>query len=226
MNSISPAKKEEDSLGAGMLETAVLELLASRICHDLISPVGAVHNGVEFLQETGVAGNADAVGLIAHSAQMAAAKLQAFRLAYGAGGRDPNIKPADVHKVFADLIGADGKVKQDWDPKAVDVASMPAGFCKMLMGTLLLAIESLPRGGMVRVHSEGAQAHITAEGQDAGPRPQVVQALARELAASDLDPRLVHPYVLSVLAGQYGFSITIGKIDEGKVIYILQPAAA
>ncbi len=75
----------------------MLEVLASRVCHDLISPVGAVHN-VEFLQETGIEGGADAIALIAHSAQQAAAKLQIFRLAYGAGGRDPNIKPEDVEK--------------------------------------------------------------------------------------------------------------------------------
>ncbi len=56
------------------MDIAVLELLASRICHDLISPVGAVHNGVEFLEESGVTGGEDAIGLISHSAQMAAAQ--------------------------------------------------------------------------------------------------------------------------------------------------------
>src|SRR3954470_6811530 len=106
MTSPSTAKKL-DTLPAG-LEPAVLELLASRVCHDLISPVGAVHNGVEFLQETGVEAGAEAVALIAHSAQQASAKLQIFRLAYGAGGRDPNIKPEDVKKAFASLVDADG----------------------------------------------------------------------------------------------------------------------
>ena len=209
------------------LDPAVLELLASRVCHDLISPVGAVHNGVEFLQETGVEAGAEAVALIAHSAQQATAKLQAFRLAYGAGGRDPNIKPADVHKTFADLIGADGRVKQDWDPQAVSAADMPQGFCKMLMGALLLAAESLPKGGTVRVQKSGArEVAVTAEGTDAGPRPQVPQALARELAVEDIDPRLVHPYVLAVLAEQYGFTVAIAQQEQGRVIYALGAAFA
>ena len=81
---------------------SVIELLASRICHDLVSPVGAINNGVEFMEETGddAEQRAEALNLIAHSASQASAKLMAFRIAYGSGGRDPNIKPEDVQKAF------------------------------------------------------------------------------------------------------------------------------
>jgi histidine phosphotransferase ChpT len=224
MTSHSPAKKL-DILPAG-LEPAVLELLASRVCHDLISPVGAVHNGVEFLQETGLEGGADAIALIAHSAQQASAKLQIFRLAYGAGGRDPNIKPEDVKKAFAALIDADGKIKQDWDPHAIKFDSVPLGFCKMLTGTLMLAQECLPKGGVISVKQDGPNGGITlvSTGTDAAPRAQVREALAREITVTELDPRLVHPYVLAVLAGQYGFTIVVAEATQGKVTFKLNRA--
>jgi len=204
------------------VDIAVLELLASRICHDLISPVGAVHNGVEFLEESGVTGGEDAIGLIAHSAQMAAAKLQAFRLAYGAGGRDPNIKPADVQKVFEDLTGLDGKIKQDWAPEALTQPSIPAGYCKIMMGIMIMAVECLPKGGTVHVAWDEDKTTVTASGPDAAARPQVDDALNRTLLLDSLDPRLIHPYVLSSLAAAYDFSIEMKHdSDSKKVMFYL-----
>lgn len=205
------------------MDTAILELLASRICHDLISPVGAVHNGVEFLQEMGIEGGDEAVGLIAHSAQMAAARLQAFRLCYGAGGRDPNIKPENVHKTFADLVGGDGKVTQEWDPHAnLGFDETPVGFCKMLMGTMMLAQECLPKGGKVSVQAGSpGQTQVIASGNDTLVRDQVEEALARTIPTENLDPRLVHPYAVSVLAHHYGFTLKITEKQNGRVVFTL-----
>jgi histidine phosphotransferase ChpT len=205
------------------LDAAVLELLASRICHDLISPVGAVNNGVEFLQETGLEAGAEAIDLIAYSAHQAAAKLQAFRLAYGAGGRDPNIKPEDVHKTFGELIGKEGRVHQNWDAhQPFSYAEIPLGFCKVLMGTLMLAIEALPRGGTITVAPGGPdQTAVIAEGQDAAARPHTAEALDRTLATSELDPRLVHAYALSAIAAQYGFAIKAEAGEPGKAKFLI-----
>ena len=205
------------------IDPAVIEILASRICHDLISPVGAVHNGIEFLEEMGVEAGGEAIALIAHSAQQASSKLQAFRMVYGAGGRDPNIKPADVKKVFAGMIDADGKIKQDWDPSIFSGMDLPGGFCKMLMGCLMLATESLPKGGTVRVTKlDGELAKITIEGTDAAARPQVREALAGTLSVEDIDPRMVHPFVLGILAAQYGFVIEIGEHAQGRAAFHLR----
>lgn len=206
-----------------LLETSVLELLASRICHDLISPVGAVHNGVEFLEEMGLENGAEAVGLIAHSAQIAAARLQIFRLAYGAGGRDMNIKPEDVHKTFAALLETDNKIVQDWNPHGpLGFDDRPPGFCKMLTGTMMLALECLPKGGKIGVLAgEPGQTLITAEGTETLVRERVEDALARALSPADLDPRLVHPYVMAVLAEQYGFSVKITNNKAGRVVFTL-----
>lgn len=203
---------------------ALLELLASRICHDLISPVGAVNNGVEFIQETGDA-SPDAIDLIAMSAHEAAVRLQMFRLAYGAGGRDPNIKPEDIHKVFLAVTEGEGKeahkVKLDWDPFApLGFDERPTGYCKTLAGVLMLSQECLPKGGTIQVTAgpNDNETLVVAEGENCAPRPLVKEALAREISLDDLDPRLIHPYALSVLAANYGLSITIDEENENKTV--------
>lgn len=221
----SASIKATTNMEPSNVDATVLELLASRICHDLISPVGAVHNGVEFLEEIGAGENAgDAIGLIAHSANQASAKLQVFRLAYGAGGRDPNITPDDIHKAFTLLTGTDGKVTQDWDSKAnlFGEDERPLGFCKILMGTMMLAQETLLKGGVISVvrATDGA-IHVIARGDGATVRPQVREALALALSPEALDPRLVHPFVTAIIARQYGFTITIPEAADGRIVFAL-----
>lgn len=226
MTSTSTAERSgAASNSAPVLDSRVMELLASRMCHDLISPVGAVHNGVEFLQEMGLEAGEEAVSLIAHSAGQAAARLQIFRIMYGAGGRDSNIKPADLKKLFGDLVDADGKVKQDWDPHSLSHTERPVGFCKLLLGCMMLAQESLPKGGTIRIETTGTgPVTVTAEGTDAALRPHVPEALTRNLDVDSLDPRLVHAYVLSVLGAQYGYTVSPGKQDRDRAVFVLTAA--
>jgi len=207
------------------IDSTVLEILASRICHDLISPVGAVNNGVEFLEDDMAGGNSggdmsDAIGLISMSAQSAGARLQAFRLAYGAGGRDTTVKPSDVHKVFEALVLGEGKIKQDWNAETLFAGiELVEGFAKLLMCTLILAQEALPKGGVVKVSRDGDATIITGEGTDAMIRPFVDKALDRKLDISTVEPRLVHPYVIGILAAQYGFKIDAASPETGKISF-------
>ncbi len=211
---------------------SVLELLASRICHDLISPVGAINNGVEFMEEMGddPEQRKDALGLISHSASQASAKLQAFRIAYGAGGRDNNVKPEDVQKAFSQLISADGKITQQWDPfgNLGPAKPYPFAYCKMLMCTMMLAMECLVKGGYVMVRpGEGNQTIILAEGDTVLLRDNVEAALKQEISAEELDPRLVHPYAISVIAEHYGYKVSIKDKREDRVTFVLDcPAPA
>lgn len=204
---------------------ALMELLASRICHDIISPVGAINNGVEFIEDTSdPASIKDAIDLIQHSAQQAASKLMAFRLAYGAGGRDGNIKPEDIQKAFGNLVRGDGKVRQSWDPfSPLGIDTKTKGFCKILMGTMMLAIECLPKGGTVLIDpgTEKNTMLVKAEGTDAVVRDGVENALAHTISPDDLDPRLVHPYAISLIAESYGFNIRIQDKAEGKVVILV-----
>lgn len=201
--------------------TAILEQLASRICHDLISPIGAIGNGLELVEEMGASGDDEAIKLIAYSAAQAAAKLAAFRLAYGAGGRDPNIKPEDVQRTFGKYISGDGKIKQAWDPFGpLGIDPKTPAFCKMLMLGLMLAGEALPRGGMVLVDPGTAnETIITAQGQDAVVRDGVEDALNGTIDVETIDPRLVHPAMVGLLAARYGYALALKEKSEGKIVF-------
>lgn len=205
----------------------VMELLASRICHDIISPVGAINNGIELMQEMGADGLDDGLELIAYSAEQSAAKLAAFRLAYGAGGNDPHIKPEDVQKIFGALIKGEGKHSQTWDPYGnLGPETLPPGYCKILMGAMMLAMEVLPKGGYISVRPAmgDAAGHsiIIAEGEGAVIRDQVEDALKQTIDTEDLDPRLVHPYAISILAQSYGFDISIKSQAEGRIEFLIK----
>ena len=203
-------------------DIAILELLASKICHDLISPIGAVNNGVELLEETEAdpAAQKDIVGLIAFSAAQASAKLQAYRMAYGAGGADEALKPEDVYNIFQLLIELDGKVRQNWDPHVpLGPDVLPRGFCKILMSCMILLLDSLPKGGTVAITKTGAnQITIRAAGEVALLREGTFDALSLAISPAALDPYTVHPYVTGLLAKEYGFAITVPHTGEDTLI--------
>ncbi len=199
------------------IDIQILELLASKICHDLISPIGAVNNGVEFLEEMGAEAGEEITGLISFSAAQASAKLQAFRMAYGAGGADSALKPEDVHKLFEMLIGPDGKIRQDWDPHApIGPEILPHGFCKILMACLLLAMECLPKGGTITVSGAAGsnQTHIKAQGENVTFKDRAEKALALAVDCESLGPTLIHAYVTGLLAKNYNFSIATNSAEN------------
>ena len=228
----NPAAHPDTEASAETKKNAsVIELLASRICHDLVSPVGAINNGVEFIEDMGADSLEEGLSLISHSASQASAKLMAFRIVYGAGGRDPNIKPEDVQKAFSALISGDGKISQTWDPFGnLGPKPLPFAYCKMLLGSMMLGMECLVKGGYISVRpGEGNQTLIIAEGDTILLRENVEEALKQELGVEELDPRLVHPYAISVIGEHYGYTIRIKEKSETRVVFALNcpaPVAA
>lgn len=201
----------------------ILELLSSKICHDLISPVGAVANGVEFLEEMGADAGDEAIDLIKFSAIQASAKLQAYRMAYGAGGADTSIKPEDVYNTFAKLIELDKKVIQDWDPYApLGPDERPAGFAKLLMCGLLLAMDCLPKGGTLKVlDGDGDSIQIQAEGVDANFKTENQQALDGKMHESVLEPKHIHAYIANIIAKDYDFRFSLSSQGNDIVFFDL-----
>ncbi len=204
-----------------------LEILSSKICHDLISPIGAVSNGIEFMTEMGDDAGSEGLDLVAFSANQASAKLQAFRLAYGVGGADSHIKPEDVYLAIEALISADGKIKQDWDYHApLGVVKDEFGFdertpayAKMLTCAILLAIECLPRGGTLSVTAQDdGSTLVTATGDNAGLRDNTNAALSLSIGTENMNPKYVHAYMSGLLAGYHGYSISADDSAEGQTL--------
>lgn len=209
------------------IDIDILELMASKVCHDLISPIGAVNNGVEFLED---GADDEVVELIAFSAGQASAKLKAYRMAYGAGGADDSIKPEEVHEAIQDIVGAEDKVTQEWDPygELGYGDDRPKAFCKMLICGFLLAMECLPKGGTLSVSAgqNTGETLIKASGENASIRGASAEALALTIAKEDLEPKYVHPYITGLLAKSYGYTLSIRDGGEGGVsISISLPSA-
>lgn len=204
------------------LDTVLLtELIASRICHDLTSPVGAVSNGVEILEEMGT--DSEVTSLIAFSARQAAAKLKTLRMAYGLGGADEHIKLENVHEIFGEFIDGDGRVKQDWDPNMNPDFEPRRGFPKLLMSCLILGADSLPRGGVISVEMEGDDVFlITAEGANAALKENVADALALKTPVNNLSPKLIHPYIMGLFSHKYGYEIVVNDEKENFIFLRLK----
>ena len=181
------------------LHPRVLELIASKICHDMVSPVGAISNGVELMEELGE--SAEALSLISSSAEQASIRLKCFRLAYGGAGTDKNIGFKEIIDAFTDWIKAGNvNVKFD-DDLSLKFSMPPKGFLKVLLNLLMLVTECSKGEGEIHVSAlEGNKGvKILTTGSNIGFREGVEEALVGESNPEELDARSVHSY----LAGQF-----------------------
>lgn len=205
------------------IDPRVMELVASRICHDLVSPVGAVSNGVELMEEFGEDAGGEAMQLISNSARQASVKLKCFRLCYGAAGTDKNIGWHDVHEVFSDWINSTPRVKLEWDSAVSQkLPQPPKGFMKVLLNVLILAEECNHGEGSIHVEpsDDGAGVTVLVTGNHAGFREGAEPALAGETAIEDLDPRSVHAYVCGLFARYFGLAVEHkAEPDFGKLAF-------
>lgn len=207
-----------------LLSPRVTELIASRICHDLVSPVGAVSNGVELMQELGDDAGEEAMKLIADSALQASIRLKAFRLSYGAAGTDKNIGFKDIRDVFTDLLKS-GRIAAEFEPDlGVKFSMPPRGFFKVLLNLLILAEECNHGEGKIAVSAlegnKGVKVLVT--GKNPGFREGAEAALRGDTSADDLDPRSVHAYVTGKFAQVFDLKLGwTSQADFGRVEFQL-----
>jgi histidine phosphotransferase ChpT len=194
-------------------------LLCSRVCHDLISPVGAIVNGLEVLDD---AKNADdrefALDLIRKSARNASAKLQFCRLAFGAAGSSgAQIDTGDAEKMGRGFL-EDEKTKITWNlPRTLQ----PKNRVKLLLNMLIIAQQTIPRGGTLTVDAvgegEGAGLRIRAAGLNA----RLPQNIADQLAGvhpGAIDAHAVQPYYTRLLAQASGLRASLALDGDAVVV--------
>jgi histidine phosphotransferase ChpT len=195
-------------------------LLCSRVCHDLISPVGAIVNGLEVMeddndQET----KAFAMDLIKKSVRQASAKLQFCRLAFGAAGSaGAQIDLGDAEKVARGFL-EDDKTRITWNlPRLL----LPKNRVKLLLNMILIAGQSIPRGGQITVEPVGEgetmSFRISATGGYAKVPQAVPELLAGGLHGGSIDAHAVQPYYTSLLAKDCG--LTVAATSEGDAIVV------
>lgn len=201
------------------IDIAVLELTCSRFCHDLISPIGAVNNGLELLEdEQDPTLVAEARGLAERSAKRASALLQTYRCAFGNAGNQAGFGLGEALKLAREFLEG-GRVSLAGIP-AVVPSDLPAGFSKLLLLGVMLISEALPRGGTITVvvSGEGAGAgfRLLAEGPQAVMGEEYNAHLAAKLPAN-LDARNVLPYFTGLTAQRIGMALTLGPAQGGRI---------
>ena len=117
-NNLQTETRESGDISAAMLHPRVLELMASRICHDLVSPVGAVNNGIELMREMNADMADDALDLIESSIGQASARLKLFRLAYGAAGSEKLVGFQDIKTTFEGWVSA-SRTSVNWNGRTI-----------------------------------------------------------------------------------------------------------
>jgi histidine phosphotransferase ChpT len=196
----------------GDLELAAL--ISSRICHDVISPVGAIANGLEMLGEEQDEGMREqTMDLIRKSARQASAKLQFARLAFGAAGSaGAEIDLRDAERVARDFV--QGKHTLSWQGPPV---TLPKNKVKLLLNLLALGVVALPRGGTVNVeiNGEGPQVgfRVLAQGEPARLSEQVTGLLAGGNGMV-LDAHSIQPYYAGRVAAAAGMTVTVEARDK------------
>lgn len=176
------------------LPVRALELLISRVCHDLVSPVGAINNGVEFIKEMGEDALDDSIQLIDHSAHQASVRLQLFRLCYGAGGSERLVSAKMIYEAFMNYMDKD-KFSLEWDLLNDVPDELPDGFFKMIINALIFIYDGLPKGGKLSVKLQGHVMSITGEGEMIRLREGAQAALNGDVPLDALDPKNIHGYI-------------------------------
>jgi histidine phosphotransferase ChpT len=192
-------------------------LLSSRVCHDVISPVGAIVNGLEVLEEEkDEEMRAHALALIKSSAAEASARLQFCRLAFGAAGsKGALIDTGDAEHVTRQFL-ADERTALNWRaPRAL----MAKNKVKLLLNLCLIADAAIPRGGVITVSSRGEDGEaiafrIEAKGVNARVAPGLARLLAGEPEANVLDARSIQAYYAGLVARAGGLEVELSLLGD------------
>jgi histidine phosphotransferase ChpT len=191
-------------------------LLCSRICHDVISPVGAIVNGLEVLEdEKDAEMRGFALELIKKSAETASARLQFCRLAFGAAGSaGASIDTGDAEKVARGLF-ADQRTLLEWRAARV---LMPKDRVKLILNLCLIAAAAIPRGGVITVTTGeagdnplggGLRVRISARGPNAKLASQVPNLLAGNPDQKPVDAHGIQPFYAGLVAKAANMALSV-----------------
>ena len=219
-------------MNSAPLDTAALDLaslLCSRLCHDLLSPVGALTNGLELLaEEKDPAMREKCFELLEQSARISADKLRFFRLAFGAAGGFGDMVPlAEARSLVDALVGNNGRIAVNW---VLGGDTLPKSAVKVLLNLSLIGIDALVRGGQLDIGAEaGAQAIeivVRASGTRVAFDPAIGQALEGTLPTGELSSKTAPATMVQLIAAQLGGGVQVHATAEALVLGAVLPAAA
>jgi histidine phosphotransferase ChpT len=205
--------------GAAPDKLELAALLCSKVCHDLISPVGAIVNGLEVLDDNPKPEDRDfALELIRKSAKTASARLQFCRLAFGAAGSSSaQIDLGDAQTMARGQI-EDAKTSIEWNlPRLL----LPKNRVKLLLNMLVIAQQTIPRGGRLTVDPVGEGETMSFKVSATGLNARLPQNIVTMLASTHeapIDAHAVQPYYTSLLAEACGLKVSLAAEGDAMVV--------
>lgn len=191
------------------VDLRVVELIAARLCHDLIGPVSAISNGVELLADDDPGFAQDATRLVGDSARKAIRSLQFYRFAYAFGGG--GLIGLAPHLLAAEFF-EETPIECDY---RAEVRELPLAQQKLACAMLVLAGEGLPRGGRLVLSADPGGPEIDATGPGPGLSPEVRAALALAVPTAELTARTVGGYFAGLLAEALGRRLFVADQPGG-----------
>lgn len=205
--------------------TDLAALLCSRLCHDMLSPVGALSNGLELLRdERDSEMRQRCMELLEQSAKISADKLKFFRLAYGAaGGFGDNVSVEEPRELIQALVGDSGRVALSW---SVADEMLPKAAVKVLLNLAAIGLDALPRGGQLDVGAERREGTteiaVRASGAKIAFDPTIGKALDGSLPDAELSGRTAPAHLIHLMAKEQGgglqYALTEGSLVMGAVL--------
>ncbi|MBA3677204.1 MAG: histidine phosphotransferase [Sphingosinicella sp.] len=196
-------------------------LLCSRLCHDLLSPVGALNNGIELLaDEHDPDMRARCMDLLSASARASANKLKFFRLAFGAaGGFGDEVDTREARLAIDGLFGDEGRIQLNW---MVEEPMMSKSALKILLNLVLIAGDALVRGGALTVgaekHGSGLDIVVRAEGPRIALDPELAKTLIGQAEEDAIAPRAAAAWLVHCIVSDGGGQVQVAD-DEGVLVF-------
>ncbi|WP_228242866.1 histidine phosphotransferase family protein [Porphyrobacter sp. GA68] len=212
-----------------MKDTAAIDLaalLCSRLCHDLLSPIGALSNGLELLsEERDPAMRAKCVELLEQSARISTDKLKFFRLAFGAAGGFGEAVPVEEPRALIDALASNnGRITLHW---ALADPTIPKEAVKVMLNLAQIGMDALIRGGTLDIGAETRDGQseivVRATGDRIAFDDNIGRALDGSLHADDISSRTAAAHMLCLLAEARGGSLQYQRSDTALVMGAILP---
>ena len=203
-------------------------LLCSRLCHDLLSPVGGLRNGLVLLRdERDPEMRQRCMELLEQSARISADKLKFFRLAFGAaGGFGDSVPVEEPRELVRALVANSGRIALEW---SVSEEQLPKAAVKVLLNLAAIGIDALPRGGQLDIGAErrdgASEIAVRAAGDKIAFDETIGAALEGTLPPSELSGRTAPAYMIRQIADGVGGGLQYALSDESLVMGAVLPDA-
>ena len=214
-----------------MNDTQTIDLaamLCSRLCHDMLSPVGALNNGLELLaMEDDPEMRKSVIALLEQSATTSTNKLKFFRLAFGAAGGFGERVDVSEPKALIDALVADkDKIEVHW---AIETANLAKPAVKVLLNFAQIAIDALVRGGTLDIGAEvrdgNSEIVVRATGTKIAFDENIGKAIDGSLDPSEITSRTAAAHMINLLAENSGGGLQYARTDETLVLGAVLPEA-